>query len=83
MNIEGILAVDCGDPTMNISLAKIEYLSGSSSGLLTYQSSKQLTCQPGFRWSDSFSVKNITCQANQIWTSIIPCIGKNRKKLFP
>ncbi len=74
------IVVDCGDPSMNITLQNMEYVSGSPPAVTSYLSSQVLKCQAGFRWSDTTTVKNITCQANQFWSPIPACVGT--KKIF-
>ncbi len=73
--MKSILAFECGNPTSNLSLSKIEYQSGSPSTSNLFSESVFLKCMKGFIWSDNLLVKNISCQSTGIWSGVAACSG--------
>ena len=65
--------VDCGDPTSNITNQLQEFVSGSKPNPTTYSLSTNLKCKIGYRYTDGYAQKSITCQASGSWMSISSC----------
>ncbi len=77
--------MDCGNPTSNLTVRQIQYLSGSSPAVTTYLNSVVIKCLVGFRWTDNILLKNITCLATGFWSSVVGCVGifyKNSRLIF-
>ena len=70
-----IKVFNCGNPTSNLSILNIQYKSGSGPATTIYRTSAILACSVGYYWIDAAVIKNISCQANGIWSPIPPCIG--------
>ena len=69
----GFPAVDCGDPTANMTIFKHLYLSGSSLNTTIYNTSTVIYCRPGYYWPDAINFKTIRCNANAKWTYYPAC----------
>ncbi len=67
------IAVDCGNPSMNMSYLERQFTSGSPPASTAYLSSVVIECFSGYRWADSSSNKTMTCAANGIWSAIPTC----------
>ncbi len=69
------LAVNCGDPSLNLTLSNKEYVSGSPPQT-GYMSGSIVKCQLGLIFQDGQLTKNISCMNNARWTTTDSCIGK-------
>ena len=69
------LAIDCGDPTTNLSAFKFISASGSPPSLTSYTSVFQVRCQSGYQFSDLSAIYTLTCRSDGIWNALVPCLG--------
>ncbi len=67
------IAVNCGDPTSNITNMNNEFETGTKPNPTTYQSSSTLRCRAEYKYADGSSSKSINCQANGAWSSFTTC----------
>ena len=67
--------VDCGNPMSNLTLSQQQFAYGSPPSPSTYLKAAIIRCLPGYRWADLSDVKNITCLATAIWSTVTPCVG--------
>ncbi len=66
----------CGDPTINLTLAQIQYISGSAPAVTTYLAYSTIKCFVGYKWADLSLVKNVTCLPTSYWSPVAGCISK-------
>ncbi len=69
------LAIDCGDPTTNLSIFKFFSACGSPPSLISFNSIFQVRCQSGYQFSDFSSISTLTCRSDGIWNVVVPCLG--------
>ncbi len=70
-------AVDCGQPTSNLTSLNQIYLTGTQPGATTYQSTSAVVCIPGWKWSDgSVGSKTLTCAASARWNTFSTCTSE-------
>ncbi len=67
------IAVDCGNPTDNLTTQNIKYISGSPPNPTTYLTSIFVECKIGYRSLTGFYKQNLSCQANARWSSVADC----------
>ncbi len=75
-------ALNCGDPSTNLSVANQQFSSGSSPSSLAYQTSASVNCLIGFKWTDGSLERTISCLATSSWSSLIDCFGIFRICIF-
>ncbi len=71
-----VLAMNCGDPTQNLTTLKQTYSSGPSiPGPTTEGAYFQITCITGYFWQDLLPIKAINCSKLGFWFPIlVSCI---------
>ncbi len=63
-----VLAMNCGDPTQNLTLLKQTYSTGPSiSGPPTEKAIFQLKCISGYLWQDLLPIKAMNCSKMGSW----------------
>ncbi len=63
-----LLAINCGDPTQNLTELKQTFSTGPSiPGPHTEGAYFQIRCIGGFFWEDLFSLKEINCSKLGFW----------------
>ncbi len=67
--------MDCGNPTSNFTLAKIQYVSGTAPGTTNYLASTVISCMVGYKWTDGAITKSVTCLSIASWQPVESCIG--------
>ena len=73
------IAVNCGDPTSNITNLFQEYVSGTKPNPTTYMAYTNIKCKIGYHWLDGSSQRTLTCQSMNIWEGNVPCVGKSKR----
>ncbi len=74
-------AVDCGDPSANLTLLLQQWFSVAP-GTFTYQSTAQARCGPGYQFPDAATSKALTCGANGAWDFQPTCLRVFLVSLF-
>ena len=70
-------AVECGDPTANITLQKLQYVAGSPATARAFNASFIVFCQAGFTFSSEPQVKPVSCLSDAKWTWPSACLGSD------
>ena len=78
-----IEAVICGNPTSNLTNLNQLFYFGSAPAVTTYQSTAQVTCTNGWKWTDgTFGPKAMSCGANALWSFAGTCACINLPHCF-
>jgi len=69
-------AINCGDPTANLSLNGQQPQTGSSPSAVSFADTLELICETGSNWNDGELSKTVSCLASGVW-QLIPfsCLG--------
>ncbi len=68
-------AMNCGDPSTNLSIVSKVFTSGSPPSTTFYPTATTIRCITGMRFTDQSSSYLINCTAWGIWTSSPNCYG--------
>ncbi len=69
------LAIDCGDPTENLTITFHTYNSGSPPSLTGYRSTYVIVCEEGLIYVDFTYFNRINCTSSGKWTWVPDCTG--------
>ncbi len=77
------IAINCGDPTSNISAQNQAILSGTNPSISDFGASISLICQFGYQFVNyNMMIANSSCTASGSWTYSPNCIGYSLVKFF-
>ena len=68
-------AVECGDPSANLTAQHLKLQSGSI-GPTNYYSSPKVECDYAWFFEDGSDWYNMTCLGSSTWSTLFQCIGK-------
>ncbi len=66
--------MECGNPALNLTISKQEFVSGSPPNPTIYMTVTVIRCLIGFRWPDGILIKNISCLPTAKWSYAESCV---------
>ncbi len=72
------VALNCGDPTSNLTLENKIFKSGTMPSQTTYPIQTDIICMSGYMLSDFSQYVQISCDSNGKWTASISCTSMFR-----
>ncbi len=72
--------INCGDPSLNLTLEKKTFLSGSAPFSFAFETIPSITCLQGFLMDSINSTYKMSCTATGLWSTGPACNGRLKYK---